>query len=112
MTRSKEIENAAKECYYKYSFYHIDGENIVNAFEEGAEWAYKHPDLSSLWHDASEEPQGKRWNILCEDEDGNCWLANNTSVLFDHGGWREYVVCELVVSWAYINDLLPKGGGR
>ena len=64
MTRSKEIENAAKECYYKYSFYHIDKETIIDAFTEGAEWADKHP--KNAWHDPSKEI--KELIIHCVDK--------------------------------------------
>lgn len=63
MTRFKEIEKAAKKCYYKYSFYHSfnDEETIVDAFTDGAEWADNNPpqdvvNLNEVWHGASEHP--------------------------------------------------------
>lgn len=27
-------------------------------------------------------------------------------------GWEECIICECIVSWAYVKDLLPKGGER
>lgn len=96
MERIKEIERLANNVY--------EDSDKVDAFITGAMWADNNP--LKIWHDAEEEPQGDRWNILCEDVDGNCWLANNTSVLLDHGGWEEYVGCELVVSWVYIVDVI------
>ena len=96
MDRIKEIE--------KYAHHYFEDEINAAVFISGAMWADNNP--VKIWHDAEEEPQGERWNILCEDVEGNCWLANNTSVLLDHGGWEEYVGCELVVAWAYIVDLI------
>ncbi|MGN1158042.1 MAG: hypothetical protein ACI4TK_17850 [Agathobacter sp.] len=107
MKRIEEIDKYARKVYE-------DNERIT-AFITGAIWADNNP--ISIWHSPKEEPQGERWNILCEDEDGNCWTTNNNQVLLDHGGWNEYVSCELVVSWVYIDDVFGnseqlKGGEK
>lgn len=74
-------------------------------FTHGAEWADEHPDLSSLWHDASEEPEH------------NCTIAyatkNNkigTLKRADKSRWSWYKEKYSIIKWAYIADLLPKGG--
>ena len=42
------------------------------AFLDGVKWADEHPNLESLWHDASEEPQ------VYETEDGNIITYSET----------------------------------
>ncbi len=71
-------------------------------FTDGALWADKNPDLSSLWHDASEEPI--EYPILCKDKLGNIWIE------YSLNGWAECVEFNDIIQWAYISDLLPKGG--
>lgn len=81
-----------------------------NVYVDGAKWADNNPDLSSLWHSANEEPKGNNWKILCQDEENGCWVENRTDAIDLHNTWNEYVEIEMVVKWAYISDLLPKGG--
>lgn len=64
MTREEEIKCASKD-YVNYLLdkqeYHNEDyteDDIQQAFEKGAMFADKNPDLSSLWHDASEMPKG------------------------------------------------------
>lgn len=81
-----------------------------NVYVDGAKWSDNNPDLSSLWHSANEEPKGNNWKILCQDEENGCWVENRTDAIDLHNTWNEYVEIEMVVKWAYISDLLPKGG--
>lgn len=83
-----------------------------NVYVDGAKWADNNPDLSSLWHSANEEPKGNNWKILCQDEENGCWVENRTDAIDLHNTWNEYVEIEMVVKWAYISDLLPKGGEK
>lgn len=116
MTREEQIREAEKiicthvrqtdeQDYHghfntEYSYDPIEG----MGFRKGAEWADKHP--INVWHDASEEP--KRTPILCQNERGNVWVQYH---LRDYiNAWREFKKYEYVVRWAYISDLLPKGG--
>lgn len=65
-------------------------------------------DLSKVWHDASKEP--KRYPILCIDKLRNIWTEYS---LKDYAeGWAEYVEFNDISQWAYISDLLPKGGEK
>lgn len=67
----------------------------------------EYTDLSSLWHDASEEPKGNM-DILFISKNGNVHKASNIDIqLYD---WLKNI--NDIKKWAYINDLLPKGGGR
>ena len=67
-------------------------------------------DLSQVWHDASEEPQGE-YEIICQDEFRHVWLTDYREDINHYkNGWKECAECECIVRWAYIDDLLPKGG--
>lgn len=93
--------------------------NYVNEEDENKTWSEtpvdvsdcemlnrEYTDLSQIWHDASEEP--KRTPILCQNERGNVWVQYH---LRDYiNAWREFKEYEDVARWAYLSDLLPKGG--
>ena len=77
---------------------------------DGLKAADAEPNLKSLWHDAVEEPQGE-YEIICLDTLGNVWLTNmKNDMKYHQTGWEECVMCECIVKWAYVKDLLPKGG--
>ena len=68
--------------------------------------------LESLWHDAYEEPQCE-YKIICQDEFEHVWLTDWREAAKHHAsGWEEYAACECIVRWAYVSDIMPKGGGR
>ena len=81
---------------------------IAFHFKSGAEWADKHPNLESLWHNANDAPQGDNWKILCVDVYNGCWVESRVDAFLLHNKWDEYVGIESVKMWAYIDDLLPK----
>ena len=103
MKREEQIISEAKK-------YYSDSINCHNAFLHGVEWADEHP--VDVWHPVSEEPQGNNWKILCQDEENDCWAENRTDAIDLHNAWNEYVEIEMVVKWAYISDILPKGGEK
>ena len=78
------------------------------AFTEGIKWADEHP--VDVWHDASEVPAGRDWRIICEDESGKCWVASRRDAFTIGYNWQEFAEDEALTRWAYIKDLLPKGG--
>lgn len=82
----------------------------LRTFSEGVRWADEHPKSmehpKSVWHPASEEPSGKDWRIMCQDEDGGCWIDNRIDAMLLHNTWNEYAVTEAVVKWAYIDELI------
>ena len=79
---------------------------------DGLAAADAEPNLESLWHLASEEPNGNNWEILCVDVHNGCWVESRVNALFLHNEWYDYADFEHVKIWAYISDLLPKGGEK
>ena len=75
------------------------------AFLDGVKWADEHPNLESLWHNASEEPIcGKRLLLL---------HTNSVVSIFEYTGkssWSMLVSCG-ICQYAYISELLPKREG-
>ena len=109
MTREEEIITACKGFLAAYP--NIDQAGLSIDFLDGAKWADKHP--VNVWHDANEEPK-KGEDIIALDIDG----ISVSGVYKDYTGKGIYryhcFLCEwdAVVKWAYISDLLPKGGGK
>lgn len=115
MTRDEQIiealHNYGKTLNEEAAF---DYEDMKCAFKKGAKWADNHP--LNVWHDVSEEPQIGS-NIVVVDEDGQWWDIQPYDGEYDgYGdltGWRCCVVhYNNIQSWAYISDLLPKGGKK
>ena len=96
--RIEQIEQFASQCYE-------DGEKY-SAFIAGAIFADNNP--VNVWHDASEEPQGE-YEFICQDTLGDVWL---TKRIVYETGWEERAIRECIVRWAYVKDLLPKGGKK
>ena len=111
MTREEEIKKAARA--------YISGDTLsiqyLMHFENGAGWADEHPNLERLWHDASEEPQYKNKRILGYSEYFDYFFVDLPSYLMIlYGGQNDdletVVLRKKISKWAYISDLLPKGG--
>ena len=101
--RIEQIEQFASQCYE-------DGERY-SAFISGAIWADDNPAqdvviLNYVWHDAREVPQCE-YEFICQDTLGNVWLTDHTA---NETGWEERAIRECIARWAYVKDLLPKGG--
>ena len=122
MTREEEIIKGKIKCASKdYVNYLLDKQEYHNedyteddirqAFEKGAMFADKNPDLSSLWHDASEEPKGT-YIVLCDGLDNRQWVVDYLHIDMSYANWQDYAYAIKVNRWAYISDLLPKGGER
>lgn len=104
MSRDEQIIAEAKK--------HYDDINCFNAFLHGVEWADLHTDLSALWHPASEMPKRFSCEILYEIRSENgfevTYVPEESNA---HDWWNVLEVCG-IVRWAYISDLLPKGGEK
>lgn len=109
MTREDEILKAARDYVSNVTL--SSPSNVIH-FEYGAKWADEHPNLESLWHDASEEPEGDYCDILHQDENGCCWMESKADVMRLYDTWNEFIEIETIIRWAYISDLLPKGGEK
>ena len=72
-------------------------------------------DLDKVWHDATEKPYGGKV-VLIDTCDG--YIARTLASRSDEKWrclagiekWRSFVDIYIVKRWAYIDDLLPKGG--
>ena len=115
MTREEEIIEAGIEYTMQNSPVCIGGDNFYEqarmfnrnrSFEAGANWADEHPNLSSLWHPASEEPAGRDWKILCQNDKGECWIKDWADVILFYHTWNEYVKIEMIVKWSYVDELI------
>ena len=105
MIRKQEIVNAARE-YIDTVMFSLPSDVIY--FEAGAEWADEHP--INVWHEPSEEPEGDYCDILHQDENGCCWMESKADVMRLYDTWNEFIEIETIIRWAYVSDLLPKGG--
>lgn len=66
-------------------------------------------DLSKIWHDASEKPiLHKPILIQC----GYPLHTYEATALSEDVIWGDFVVLNAIFHWAYIADLLPKGGEK
>ena len=83
---------------------------MATGFEAGAKWADEHINLESLWHDASEVPQGP-YIVLCDGLDNRQWVVEWFYIDMLYANWQDYVERIDVSRWAYISDLLPKQFG-
>ena len=107
MTREEQILSAARE-YHGIILSSLS--NIIH-FEAGAHWADEHPNLSLLWHDASEEPKEEEFILL---EVINTRSEGDEVKYFIEYS-RKWVVDSMKTEgfkcrWVYVKDLLPKGG--
>ena len=66
----------------------------------------EYTDLSQVWHNAKEEPEKGRL-IIATDKDG---ISAYKLVNQDDRDWLPFVECNVLIRWAYIDDLLPEGG--
>lgn len=123
MTREESINNAAVRFATQFidtgetDFYgHFVKEQGFDhaeyrGFIKGAQWADNNPkpgliDLSKVWHDAKEEPE-KGKSIISIGETGVSaykWVDEWRCDWVDFAEWSE------LFRWAYVYDLLPKGG--
>lgn len=62
--------------------------------------------LNNLWHDANEKPRTKEWLLVQFDEDDYDTIYLYIDI------WCDWCKTSNVSRWAYISDLLPKGGKK
>lgn len=103
MTREEEKAKESKKHY-------CDDINCYYAFLHGAEWADKHPNLESLWRDASEEPHNGSHILMQYNYEGDKELKSFHIKYDEYMNWQKLIKIYGISQWAYISDLLPKGG--
>ena len=121
MTREEEIKKQAErytDDASNYTEWSDDGgwsdtndvELVEKAFIEGAKWADNHP--VNVWHDASKFPN-KALPIIVEIDDD---IEPSYEVISidetDEKFWEFLVSDRDITMWAYVKDLLPKGGEK
>ena len=105
MTRDEEIITACKGFLAAYP--NIDQAGLSIGFLDGAVWSDKHP--INVWHDATEKPRAKEWLLVQFGEDDyDTHYLNDLYIDM----WCAWCKTYNVIRWAYISDLLPKGGER
>ena len=109
MTRDEQIieasHNYGKTLNEEAAF---DYEDMKCAFKKGAKWADAHP--INVWHDASEFPN-KALPIIVEIDDDIEYSYEVISIdETDEKFWEFLVSDRDITMWAYVKDLLPKGG--
>ena len=105
MTR-EDIEQL--NVFVPYCFETDQEEHWYNiGLKHGLEIADEEPNLERLWHDAGEEPK-ENSEIAIVDTEGR-WLIVDYDV---SGSWKFCIECFNLKTWAYIDDLLPKGGKK
>lgn len=79
----------------------------------------EYTNLSQLWHDASEIPQENHKNIIYQTNYHSMYNVHIDfiptclrSCKITSRSWDEFVKEVNMRRWAYINDLLPKGGEK
>ena len=79
---------------------------------DGLEAADAEPNLESLWHDAREFPN-KALPIIVEIDDDIEHSYEVISINETDEKFWEYLVSDRDITiWAYVKDLLPKGGAK
>ena len=103
MTREEHICEASKA----YSEYEYDQTNYENGFINGAKWADEHP--INMWHDTNEEPRLNQWFLA---QIGDNAFDTFVMEMDKNEDWKEWSNGINIKRWAYIRDLLPKGGEK
>lgn len=100
MTRDEDVIIEAKK-YYR------NGIKCYDAFLHGVEWADEHP--INMWHDANEEPRLNQWFLA---QIGDNAFDTFVMEMNKNEDWKEWSNGVNIKRWAYIKDLLPKGGEK
>lgn len=93
------FDNQREEMWYKIGC--IDGLETADA----------EPNIRRLWHNPSEEPQDDLELIIYKYKD-NFWFTRKQNIIKYHNSWKNFIAEEQMILWAYVKDLLPKGGKR
>ena len=122
MTREEEIDIAAKLYFAKIDDYkglndnctlHVmEDTDIEEAFKAGVEWADNNLsqnviNLEKIWHTMEELPE-RNTDICVQWKYGDILSFYYENFFYD--GMVEYA--DRIERWAYIKDLLPKGGEK
>ena len=80
---------------------------MATGFENGVGWADNHP--INMWHDTNEEPRLNQWFLA---QIGDNAFDTFVMEMDKNEDWKEWSNGINIKRWAYIRDLLPKGGKK
>ena len=80
---------------------------MATGFEKGIRWADEHP--INMWHDTNEEPRLNQWFLA---QIGDNAFDTFVMEMDKNEDWKEWSNGINIKRWAYIRDLLPKGGKK
>ena len=111
MIDNKKIEDAAKSLRKDFNDDVTQGFLVEFGFEKGAKWAIDEF-LKDLWHPANEKPKDNKALFVQYHQLGRKDPWYITLNLCKITNWRDTVADFLIKRWCYIDDLLPKKGGK
>ena len=87
----------------------LTGERMVSIDEPYDVMTEEYVNLKHVWHDASEMPRYEEFLLA---EESNEYSVYKLSGQVDNNSWDLLVSAMGIIRWAYIEDLLPKGGTK
>ena len=108
MNKDKRYMEIFRAAYEEYPC--SGGAEASIGFFYGALWADEHPNIENLWHDASEFPNKALPIIVKIDDDIEPSYEVISIDETDEKFWEYLVSDRDITIWAYVKDLLPKGG--
>ena len=100
MTREEQLTAELKKHDYDDICCHL-------MFLRGIRWADAHP--INVWHDVSEMPKDGEWILVRNRYDIYDALVQRIT---SQDIWCAWSADNNITRWAYISDLLPKGGEK
>ena len=82
--------------------------DLACGFKAGAKWMQEEF-LKDLWHPASEEPNEKAYLLCYRKNKVLPFKVDKHSAIYN---WKVFVYNFNITRWLYIDDLLPKEGGK
>ena len=87
--------------------YYRNDINCYDAFLHGVEWVEEQ--IANVWHDVSEMPkEGERICVHFGEDDCSAYKLGG----INEAKWHFWCKAYNALRWAYISDLLPKGGEK
>ena len=90
-------------------FYGTEDDWYDEGCMDGLDAADAEPDTTKLWHDVTEEPRLNQWFIA---QIGEGAFDTFIMAMDRNQDWKSWCKGLNIKRWAYVNDLLPKGGEK
>lgn len=109
----RKMNRKLKEISQAYQNYLNNGSSGLNqwtAFRNGVSYADKNP--ISVWHNMKDELPKEGEILLIKRHSGICDIGIFTKPNLFYYDMGQKIVIDRIKLWAYIKDLLPKGGKK